>query len=221
MIRLVGLDDRPPWPLAATGAPCGLGKQLVRPLRGSLVRQVERNVRRDDADEGDVRDVDPLGDQARSDQDVEAALGKGVDDALGGTAMLDDIAIESTDPQRREPLTNLALDALRATAQVANPRRAAGRTARGDRRRPTTVVAAEGRAGLVIDERSLAVRTGLDVTAVAAEDHRRGPPPIDYEDGLVAGVEVERGERPGQLQGQEAAIAGSDLVPAADDRDRR
>ena len=168
MIRLVGLDDRLPRPLAATGPPGGLGEELVGPLGGTLVGQVECDVGRHDADERHVGDVDPLGNQARPDEHVESALGKGVGNPFGGAPMLDDISIESTDPQRREALADLALDTLRATAEVANPRRAAGRTARRDRRRPAAVVAAEGPTGLVVDERPLAIGTCLDVAAVAA-----------------------------------------------------
>ena len=67
------------------------------------------------------------------------------------------------DPQAREPLAHLALDPLRAAAEVADPRRAAGRTARRERPGAAAVVAAERRAGLVVDERPFAVRAGLDV----------------------------------------------------------
>ena len=73
MIGLVGLDDREARPLAATGPADGLGEELVRPLGGALVGQVEGDVRRDDADERDVRDVEALRDEARPDEDVEPA----------------------------------------------------------------------------------------------------------------------------------------------------
>ena len=129
--------------------------------------------RRDDADERHRRDVEALGDEARPDQDVEPAVGEGVDDPLGGAAALDDVAVEAPDAQPREPLADLALDAFRAAAEVADPRRGAGRAARRERRRPAAVVAAQRRPGLVVDERPLAVRAGLDVAAVAAQDDRR------------------------------------------------
>jgi hypothetical protein len=49
------------------------------------------------------------------------------------------------------------------------------------------VMAAQRRPGLVVDERALAVRAGLDVAAVAAEHDRRGPAPVDRQDRLIAG----------------------------------
>ena len=125
MVRLVGLDDRPAGPLAATRPADGLDEELVGPFGGALVGQVERDVGRHDADQRHRRDVEALGDEARPDEDVEPARREGVDDALGGAAMLDDVAIEPADAQARERVADLALDALRAAAEVADPRRAA------------------------------------------------------------------------------------------------
>ena len=73
MVGLVALDDRRPRPVATPGPPDRLGQQLVGPLRGPLVGQVERDVRRDDADERDVRDVEALRDEARPDEHVDLA----------------------------------------------------------------------------------------------------------------------------------------------------
>ena len=47
-------------------------------------------------------------------------------------------------------------------------------------------------AGLVVDERPLAVRAGLDVAAVPAQHDRRGPAPVEDEDRLLAAGRVER-----------------------------
>ena len=73
MVGLVGLEDRPARPVAAAGPADRLDEQLVRPLRGALVGQVERDVRGHDADQRDRRDVETLGDEARADEDVEPA----------------------------------------------------------------------------------------------------------------------------------------------------
>ena len=62
-----------PGLVAAPRAPDRLGEQLVGPLRGPLVGEVERDVRGHDADERHARDVEALRDQARADEDVEAA----------------------------------------------------------------------------------------------------------------------------------------------------
>src|SRR5690242_17598973 len=92
-------------------------------------------------------------------------------------------------------LTNLALHPFRAATEVPDPRRVAVRASGGQWRRATAVVAPERGAGLVVHERSLAIGTRLDVTAVAAEHDRRRPAPIEHEDGLITGRGVEGGER--------------------------
>ena len=102
MVGLVRLDDRPARAVAATGRPDGLGEQLVRPLRGALVGQVEGDVGRDDADQRHLRDVEALRDEARADEDVERAAGERVEDALGGAPALDHVPVEPADAQRRE-----------------------------------------------------------------------------------------------------------------------
>ena len=43
-----------PGAIAPSGSAGGLGEELVRPLGGALVRQVEGDVGRDDADERDI-----------------------------------------------------------------------------------------------------------------------------------------------------------------------
>ena len=63
-----------PRPVAAARAADRLGEELVGPLRGPLVGQVERDVGRHDADERDARDVEALRDEARPDEDVEPAV---------------------------------------------------------------------------------------------------------------------------------------------------
>ena len=217
----VGLDDRRPRPVAAPRPPDRLGEQLVRPLRGPLVGQVERDVGRHDADERDLRDVEALGDEARPDEHVELGRPRTRRGRAPPRPRRSTMSRSSRpDPQLREPLPDLALDALRAAAEVADPRRAAGRAARRERRRPAAVVAAQRRAGLVVDERPLAVRARLDVAAVPAQDHRRGPAAVEDEDRPVAGARVERGERGGQRARQQAAVARGELGPQVDGRRR-
>src|SRR4029079_437265 len=113
----------------------------------------------------------------------------------------------------------LLLDALRSAAQVADPGRSAIRAAGGDRRSPAAVVAAKGRAGLVVDERAFAVRTGLDVAAVPAEDDRRGAAAVDRQDRLVAGRAVHGRHRLDPPPRQQSAIARLQLLTEVDDLD--
>ena len=44
VVGLVGLEDRPAGPLTAPGPPDRLAEELVRPLRGAFVGQVQRDV---------------------------------------------------------------------------------------------------------------------------------------------------------------------------------
>ena len=76
-------------------------------------------------------------------------------------------------------------------------------------------------AGLVEDERPVAVRARLDVAAVAAQHDRRGPAAVDDEDRLVAAARIQRRERRGQPARDQPAIAVPKLLAEVDDFDRR
>ena len=118
---------------------------------------------------------------------------------LGRAAPLHDVAVQAPDPEIREAPPDLLLDPLRPAAEIADPGRLAVRAAGRDRGCPSAVVTAEARPRLVIDERALALRTGLDMAAIAAQDDRRGAAPVDREDRLVPAVGVKirhRGHEP-------------------------
>ena len=133
-----------------------------------------------DADERHGRDVEALRDEARPDEDVEARRRR-TRRSTRSAAPRRSTTSRSSRPTRSagNRRRTSSLDALRAAAEVADPRRAAVRAAGRDRRRPAAVMAAQRRPGLVVDERPLALRAGLDVAAVAAQDDRRGPAPVD------------------------------------------
>jgi hypothetical protein len=131
--------------------------------------------------------------------------------------MLYDVAVEPADAQAGEGVADLALDAFRPAAQITDARRAARRTARCERRRPTAVMAAQRRPGLVVDERALAIRTGLDVAAIPAHDDRRRAAPVEHQDRLLAGRAVEPIEGSRQRAREEATLAGSEFGAEVDD----
>ena len=220
MVRLVGLDDGPSRKRSPTGTSDRLDEELVGALRRPLVGKIEGDVRRDDADQRDRRDIEALGDQARPDQDIEPALGEGIDDALRGPAVLDHVTVQTTDAQSGERLADLALDAFGPAAEIADARRPARWAARRERGRPTAVVTAQRRPGLVIDERPLAVRAGLDIPAIAAEHDRRGPAAIEDEDRLFAASHVETGQRRRQGARQESPLPHRELLPKIHHLDR-
>ena len=221
MLRLVRLDDRPAGAIATTGPPDRLDEKLVRPFRGSFVGEVQGDIRRDDPDESDGRHVEALGDEARSDEDVDPPVAEGIDDPLRGAAMLDDVAVEAADPKRRETVTDLAFDAFGAAAEIPDPGRAARGAAGRQWRRPAAVMATERRPCLVIDEWPLAVRAGLDVAAVAAHDDGGRPPAVQDEDRLVAVCSVERAERRRERARQQPALTRDKLGAEVDDLDGR
>ena len=130
--------------------------------------------------------VQALGHEARPDQHVEAARGEGIEHPVGGSPALDDVAVEPRDPQPWEPRPHLALQALGAPAEVADPRRGAGGAAARQRPGASAVVAPQGRPGLVVDERAVAVRARLDRSAIAAQHDRGGATPVDDQDRPIA-----------------------------------
>src|SRR4051812_10368993 len=167
VIRPVRLDDRAPESIASAGSSDRLRHELVGPFRRPLVGQAQGDVGGDDPDERHARNVERLGDEARPDEHVEPPLGERIDDPLGPTSPRDDVAIEPTDPQHGISIADLTLDTLGAATEIADPRRATGRAAGRERRRPPAVMAAKRDPGLMKHEWPLAVRARLDVTAIA------------------------------------------------------
>ena len=186
MVGLICLDDRPSGPLSATGAPDGLGQQLIRPLRGSLVGEVESHVGRHHTHQRDFGDVEAFGHQTRADQNVEAAFGEGVEDPLDGALVFRHVAVQPADPKVWEDGLDLLLHSLGPTAQISDARRAADGAARCERRRGPAVMAPQSHARLVEDERPLTFGAALDVAAVAADHDRSRTAPVDDENGAFA-----------------------------------
>ena len=186
MVGLVGLDDREAGLLSPSRPADGLSQQLIRPLGGAFIRQVQRDIGRHDTDQGDLGHVQPLGDETGTDQHVEPSLGEGVEDTFDGPLVLGDIAIEPAYPKVRKGRPNLLLDALRPTAQILDPGRLARWAASRKWRSRAAVVAPQGDAGLVVDEAEIALRTALDVAAIATHHDRRRATAVDDENRPLA-----------------------------------
>ena len=71
MLGVEGLHDRLTGALTAPGPPGDLGQQLKRALGSAEVGKTKPDVGRDDADQRHAREVVPLGDHLRADEDVE------------------------------------------------------------------------------------------------------------------------------------------------------
>ena len=65
------LDDRFAGDVAPSGAAGHLGQQLERPLAGAEIGEAEADVRRNDANQRDLREVVALGDHLRADKHVD------------------------------------------------------------------------------------------------------------------------------------------------------
>ena len=75
-------------------------------------------------------------------------------------------------------------------------------------------MAAQGRPGLVVDERSLTVRAGLDMTAIPAQHHGRSPTAIEHEDGLLPRADIKPRDRLIQGPRDRPAVAVGQLKNA-------
>ena len=162
-------------------------------------------------DQRHLRDVEALGDEARPDQDVEVAprrtrrararrrpcarrrRGRGGPIRSDGNRSRTSRSTRSVPPPRYR---------IRGDAH-------AGQRVAGGQARPQWWQRSDG-AGLVVDERPVAVGARLDVAAVAAHDDRRRAAPVDHEDRAVAVRGVERRRAPSA-----SASESSPRLPAA------
>ena len=80
VLRRVGLQNHTCRLVAATGAPGHLGQQGKGVLPAAVVREMQRRVGIDDADEADVPEVPALGDHLRADEAVCLVLAEAIVD---------------------------------------------------------------------------------------------------------------------------------------------
>lgn len=78
-VRGEGLDDHLPFQVAAAGAAGDLGEQLEGAFAGAEIGDVEAEVRIEDADEGDIGEVESLGNHLGADEDVDFMGFEGVE----------------------------------------------------------------------------------------------------------------------------------------------
>ena len=127
--RREGLDDHLSLGVAPARTAGNLGKKLECPLPGTEVRRMQPRVRVDDADQGDIGKIQPLGDHLGSDEDV----------GLTGAEFSQNLAVRSFaghrvrihpgDAGHRKEPADRFLDALRADPGVLDPGIPAFRTA--------------------------------------------------------------------------------------------
>ncbi len=130
-VRRVGLDEDLALRFAAAGAAGDLGEQLEGALGGAEVGQVEREVGIEHADQGDVGEVESLGDHLGADEDVEllaAEVAQGVAELV---LALHGVGVHPGDAGGREDGADGFLGALGAVAAEADGGIAAGLAFRG------------------------------------------------------------------------------------------
>src|SRR5262245_25612117 len=88
-----GLDENAAPFFAAAGAAGDLSNQLKCPLGGSQVAKMECCVGVDDADEGDIGKIEPLGDHLRAEQDFGLAGAKTGQGSLVAAGLLHRVAV--------------------------------------------------------------------------------------------------------------------------------
>ena len=93
--------------VGAPGASSHLRQQLESALGCAEIGQVEADVRGDDTDQLDAREVMPLGDHLRADHDVDFFVLEGAQHAFGMSAPASHIAIESHRTRARKEVSNL------------------------------------------------------------------------------------------------------------------
>ena len=98
----------------AAGATDDLMQKLERALGGARIAVGEAKIGVDDADQIELREMVPLGDELRADDDVEAALRDVVELLAQPLHRLHEIAGEHQDARFREQLRRLLLQPLDA-----------------------------------------------------------------------------------------------------------
>ena len=178
---------------AGLGAPSGssrhLREKLERALARAEIRQIEADVRVDDPDQSDLREVESLRDHLGSEEDVHLSLTHSLEDPevrpLGGRR----VQIHPRDPGGREGLAEPLLHLLRADSRVGD----AGLALIAVNRwlfPEAAVVADEAPLPAMVGERDVAVLTAPDLSAVLALNESGETAPVQKHDALLALVEA-------------------------------
>ena len=218
----MGLDDDFAADVAAAGAAGDLRDQLERPLARPEVRHGEPEVRIDDADQRDVRKVQPLRDHLGPDQDIELAAPEPLENHLVVVRAAHRVGIHAGDPGRVEHGARDRLDLLGAESGVADLRRTALRAGRVGGNHAAAQVAAQDLMQLRIGVGHRTIRTARLEAALLADHDPRIAAPVQEEDALLAAVHPVP-HRLDQHRGEKRAFARlrRPVPPLVDDADMR
>ena len=186
MLRTVGLDDHISLLIAPAGSPCRLGDQLECPLRRPEIRDVQRNIRRNDPRKSHIAKVQSLGDDLRADEDLRLAAAKGFQLPRQFSFSLDRIQIQPLRRVVRKQLRNSLLQLFRPAAEIPDVLASALRALVRRRLVITAVVAHRLSARLVIRQRKSAAGALGHVAALPAGHEGGIPSPVQEQDHLSA-----------------------------------
>ena len=191
MLGLVRLQEADAAAFLAAGAADHLMQQLERALGGARIAVGEPEIGIDDADEVELREMVPLGDELRADDDVEAALRDVVE-----------LLAHALDRFRRDRWR--ARGCARpgnSSAASCSSRSTPGPTGAKDsaashfghllrqRHREAAVMADQPPPEAMIDQPGVAVRAGEPVAAAAAERERRIAAAVEEQQRLLAALD--------------------------------
>src|SRR5690242_6746236 len=128
------------------------------PPFGTKIGQVQRRVRVDHADDGDVGEVQPLGDHLRAEQDVDLGPGHALQHAVVRPLRAGRIQVHARDARGRKPQPNEMLQPLGPEPSHALALLAAYPAGAGDRLLVAAVMASQRRRRLVHGEGDRAMR---------------------------------------------------------------
>ena len=131
--RHARLDDHLAALRPAPRAARDLAQELEAPLGRAEVRQVDPDVRVDDADERHVREVEPLRDHLRAEENVDLAAPHAIENLGVRPLAARRVDVHARDARGRKALGEQPLDLLRAQPALAHAlrRRTCGTSRRG------------------------------------------------------------------------------------------
>ena len=150
-------------------------QQLERALGGARVAVAQAEIGVDDADEIELREMMPLGDELRADDDVEVAFGDVVELLAQPFDRLHEIARQHQHARLRETAPRPPPPAVRRRARPARSESVglAFRALRRRRHREAAMMADELAPEAMIDQPGIAIRTWQAEAAGAAKRQRR------------------------------------------------
>src|SRR5205814_975244 len=113
----------------ASSATSDLAHELERALGGAEVGKIDADIRIDDANQRDIREIESFRDHLRAEQDVDLAPADTIEDLRVRPFAARRIDVHARDACRRITLGDQPLDLLRPEAALAQHRAAAFRAA--------------------------------------------------------------------------------------------